>query len=290
LLSIKFSILTDLGDNMQTITKVHKVAAFTAGEEGGNPAGVMIRAACRRSLPCSALLPRWAIRKPCLPRRTAMAGACAIFRRMARWFCGHATIALGAVLAQQNGDGIFPLTTNHAQVTVEGRAHGNGATAALQSPATSSSPASPALVQEALKLFGYALSDLDDRIPPAIASGGVQHLVLALASRDKLRAMRYELGAGRSLMQRYGLTTISLVHAETPQRFHARNAFASSGVYEDPATGAAAAALAGYLRDLDWPHGGAIDIIQGEDMGAHHAKCRFRTRPAVRSGSRARPA
>jgi predicted PhzF superfamily epimerase YddE/YHI9 len=39
-------------------------------------------------------------------------------------------------------------------------------------------------------------------------------------------------------------------------------------VYEDPATGAAAAALAGYLRDLDWPHGGAIDIIQGEDMGA----------------------
>ena len=38
-------------------------------------------------------------------------------------------------------------------------------------------------------------------------------------------------------------------------------------MYEDPATGAAAAALAGYLRDLGWPHGGAIDIVQGEDMG-----------------------
>ena len=24
---------------------------------------------------------------------------------------------------------------------------------------------------------------------------------------------------------------------------------------------------AGYLRDLQWPHGGAIDLIQGEDMG-----------------------
>jgi predicted PhzF superfamily epimerase YddE/YHI9 len=33
------------------------------------------------------------------------------------------------------------------------------------------------------------------------------------------------------------------------------------------ATGAAAAAFAGYLRDLGWPHGGAIEIIQGEDMG-----------------------
>ena len=36
---------------------------------------------------------------------------------------------------------------------------------------------------------------------------------------------------------------------------------------EDPATGAATAALAGYLRDLGWPHGGRIDVVQGEDMG-----------------------
>ena len=42
---------------------------------------------------------------------------------------------------------------------------------------------------------------------------------------------------------------------------------AGLGIYEDPATGAAAAAFAGYLRDLGWPHGGAIEIIQGEDMG-----------------------
>ena len=131
-----------------------------------------------------------------------------------------------------------------------------------------SSPATPTLVQEALALFGYTLADLDDRIPPAVANGGAHHLILALKSRDKLRAMRYELAAGRELMRRYGFATISLIYAETPQRFHARNPFASGGVYEDPATGAAAAALAGYLRDLDWPHGGAIDIIQGEDMGA----------------------
>lgn len=69
------------------------------------------------------------------------------------------------------------------------------------------------------------------------------------------------------LMLANGFATISLIHAETPRRFDARNAFASGGVYEDPATGAAAAALAGYLRDLDWPHGGAIEIAQGEDMG-----------------------
>jgi PhzF family phenazine biosynthesis protein len=54
---------------------------------------------------------------------------------------------------------------------------------------------------------------------------------------------------------------------ETPQLFHVRSAFAAGGVVEDPATGAAAAAFAGYLRDIGWPHGGAIDIVQGEDMG-----------------------
>ena len=250
---------------MQTITKIHKVAAFTAGDQGGNPAGVMIRAA----------LPE----EPAMQRIAAEMGYSeTVFAAPHEdgWrvryfspdgevpFCGHATIALGTVLAQQNGDGIFPLTTNHTRVTVEGRADG----AALQSPATSSAPAPAALAAEALALFGYTQADLDDRIPPAIANGGASHLVLALAGRERLRAMRYELAAGRSLMQRHGLTTISLVHAETPQRFHSRNAFASGGVYEDPATGAAAAALGGYLRDLDWPHGGAIDIVQGEDMGA----------------------
>jgi predicted PhzF superfamily epimerase YddE/YHI9 len=38
-------------------------------------------------------------------------------------------------------------------------------------------------------------------------------------------------------------------------------------VYEDPATGAGTAALAGYLRSIQWPHGGQIEIIQGADMG-----------------------
>jgi len=79
--------------------------------------------------------------------------------------------------------------------------------------------------------------------------------------------MRYELNAGRDLMNGAGLATILLVYSETPQLFHTRNPFASGGVYEDPATGAATAAFAGYLRDIGWPHGGVIDIVQGEDMG-----------------------
>ncbi|MQA40135.1 PhzF family phenazine biosynthesis protein [Rugamonas aquatica] len=268
---------------MQTITKIHKVAAFTAGGQGGNPAGVMIRAA----LPDEPAMQRIAAEMGY--SETVFAAPAGDGWRVRYFspdgevpFCGHATIALGAVLAQQHGDGIFPLTTNHTRVTVEAQSSGNEGSAALQSPATTSAPAPAGLVAAALALFGYREGDLDQRIPPAVAHGGADHLVLALASRAQLSAMRYQLADGRSLMREHGLATISLVHAETPQRFHARNPFASGGVYEDPATGAAAAALGGYLRDLGWPHGGAIDIVQGEDMGA---PCHLRVQISDEPGS-----
>ncbi|MEJ1976900.1 MAG: PhzF family phenazine biosynthesis protein [Acetobacteraceae bacterium] len=81
-----------------------------------------------------------------------------------------------------------------------------------------------------------------------------------------------------------------MAYAETPRRFQVRNPFASGGVYEDPATGAAAAAFAGYLRAIGWPHGGSIEIVQGEDMGMRgHACGRISQRwPAPRSACPAR--
>ena len=68
-------------------------------------------------------------------------------------------------------------------------------------------------------------------------------------------------------MRHHGFVTIVLVWRESERLFHARNAFASGGVLEDPATGAAAAALAGMLRDQEMLADGELTIIQGEDMG-----------------------
>jgi len=246
---------------------VERIAAFCAGDQGGNPAGVVIAAA----MPPEADMRRIAAEVGF--SETVFAAPQAEGYRVRYFspesevpFCGHATIALGAALALRTGGGVFPLTTNHTSISVEGSKQGDVIAAALQSPATSSKPAPDALVDEALALFGYRRGDLDSRIPPALANGGADHLVLALSSRAALSAMKYELDAGRGLMNRWGLVTIALVHAENQQRFHARNPFASGGVYEDPATGAAAAAFAGYLRDIGWPHGGAIEILQGDDM------------------------
>ena len=247
---------------------VHHIAAFTEGMTGGNPAGVVI---------CDSL--------PDVPAMQAMAAGVGYSETAFaapvedRWrvryfapevevdFCGHATIAVGAELARREGSGRFALELNRARISVDGQYSADAWGASFLSPPTHSRNVSAAVIDEALALFGLARDDLDDRIPPAIANAGMDHLVLPLRERSALRAMRYSLDGGRDLARRQGITTFSLLHAETPQTFHARNPFPIGGVYEDPATGAAAAALAGYLRDLAWPHQGSIVIRQGEDMG-----------------------
>jgi PhzF family phenazine biosynthesis protein len=245
-----------------------RIAAFSDGDSGGNPAGVAIAAQLPPADEMQALAAEVGFSETAFAMPAGDGWRVRYFSPESEVpFCGHATIALGAALALQNGDGVYALTLNEAEITVEGRRDGDMIAAALQSPATRSAPAEERMLAEALALFGYTSDDLDSRIPPGFAEAGASHLVLALKSRAHLAAMTYDLDAGRAFMNREGLVTVSLVHAETPQLFHTRNPFASGGVYEDPATGAAAAALAGYLRDLDWPHGGAIDIVQGTDMG-----------------------
>ena len=249
------------------MTTVLRIAAFSDGDAGGNPAGVVIGAHPSedemRRIAAEVGYSETAFAEP-------LAGAWRVryFSPESEVpFCGHATIALGAALARAHGDGRFPLLLNDADIVVEGRRSGAGFAAALQSPPTHSSVAPGPLVEAVMEVFDFGKVDLHRRIPPARAHAGADHLVIGLASREALAAMHYGLAAGRLLMKAAGLVTIVLAWPESDQVFHTRNPFASGGVYEDPATGAGTAALAGYLRDLGWPHGGAIEVIQGEDMG-----------------------
>ncbi|WP_413165697.1 PhzF family phenazine biosynthesis protein [Aeromonas salmonicida] len=262
-----------------------RIAAFSDGLQGGNPAGVWIGASLpgvheMQHIAAEVGFSETAFAAPMstpLPQGVQAVEPTAELREWrVRYFspeaevpfCGHATIALGVALARRFGEGEYGLHLNQAVIKVSGWLDGEGHwQAALQSPPTHSKPAPAELVAAALDLFGYTPADLDPRIPPALIHGGADHLVLALNSRAALAAMGYELEQGRTLMRREGLVTILLAHAAREQLFHTRNPFAYGGVYEDPATGAATAAFAGYLRDIHWPHGGIIDLFQGEDMG-----------------------
>lgn len=251
------------------MSQVLRIAAFSDGNSGGNPAGVWIGDALPDAAAMQAIAAEVGFSETAFAAPAGEAFRVRYFSpAMEVPFCGHATIALGAALAHRYGERSFGLQLNDAAISVSGRRDGNTIAAALQSPPTRSAPLEAALRDALLDLFGYANDDLDERLRPAGIHGGADHALLALRSRAALARMSYDFERGRALMARAGLVTIALVNVETPRRFHVRNAFAAGGVVEDPATGAAAAAFAGYLRDIGWPHGGAIDIVQGEDMGA----------------------
>ena len=257
----------DLGPSREPVI-VRRLAAFSDGPVGGNPAGVVLAdampsVAAMQSIAADVGYSETAFATPLGDRWHVR-----YFSPEAEVpFCGHATVALGAALAERHGDGRYALHLETTDIVVEGRRDGPFRQAALQAPPTRSRPAPDERVTAALDLFGLDRDDLDPRIPTAEAHAGADHLVLMLTDRATLATMIYDFARGRTLMREAGWVTILLGHAHDPQRFATRNAFAWGGVVEEPATGAATAALAGYLRDFGWPHRGAIEVEQGVEMG-----------------------
>ena len=248
-----------------------RIASFSSDGKGGNPAGVVIGA----DLPAPDQMQTIAATLGF--SETAFAAPEGSGWRVRYYapvgevaFCGHATIALGAALGAQEGPGRFDLNLRDAQITVEAMQSDGEWHAALQSPQTWSKPLAKDVFQRLLALFSLAADDVDPAFPPTLGFAGVKHAILALKDRTKLAQMSYPFEAMRDLMGEHELVTVSLLHITDPSHFEARNAFASGGVVEDPATGAAAAALGGALVDLDWHGlraGGSFQISQGVDMG-----------------------
>lgn len=250
--------------------QLYRYAAFTTSPLGGNPAGVWVG----DTLPDAATMQRIAAEVGY--SETAFITPASGHDRTVRYyspqaevpFCGHATIASGVVLAEREGEGTYRFATLVGNVPVEVRTSGGQREASLTSVATRHERADEALVDGALAALRWSRDDLDSSIPPARAYAGAWHLVLAVRQRERLAALDYDFGALLALMQADSLTTLQLVWREGDGVLHARNPFPVGGIVEDPATGAAAAALGGYLRDAGIVAAPAsLTIHQGADMG-----------------------
>ena len=251
---------------------VQKIAAFSQGSQGGNPAGVVLLEEMESNEKMARVAAEVGYSETAFAASLDEAGKSWRVRYFSPEsevpFCGHATIALGAALGEKNGAGTYTLVLNDATITVEAENTSNGMVATLSSPPTNSRSMTEDEAEDIFGLFGLLPEELDARLAPARIHGGANHIVLPLKKRQRLAEMAYDLDKGRDVMRKHDLITVMLVHIEGDQSFVVRNAFASGGVLEDPATGAAAAAFAGYLRDSGWPHGGSFEIRQGEDMGS----------------------
>jgi PhzF family phenazine biosynthesis protein len=255
---------------MTSPQQLHRLAAFTDDPQGGNPAGVWIGDA----LPPSDHMQRIAAEVGYSETAFLAPGAAGgwtvrYFSPLAEVsFCGHATIASGVVLARMRGGGEYRFSTAAGDVDVRVEQQDGAWRASLQSVSTRQRPVTAELLEEVLDLLDWRGDELDPALPPVLAFAGAWHLVLAAAQPQRLDRLAYDFERLKALMLAHDLTTLQLVWRESSTRFHARNPFPVGGVVEDPATGAAAAALGGYLRDAALvPAPAQFEIIQGVTMG-----------------------
>ena len=252
------------------MTEILRYVAFSADPDGGNPAGVVLDArglddATMQSIAADVGFSETAF----LIDNGDGAHDVRYFSPLAEVpFCGHATVAAAVAYAERHGPGTLVLATRVGPVTVTTTERDGAIAATLISVAPRSAALRDDDLAMLLTILDWDASDLDPELPPRVAYAGAWHPILAADTRGRLADLEYNMAALGALMAHHEWTTIDLVWRESATVFHARNPFPPGGVFEDPATGAAAAAFGGYLRGLDLVTLPAtITIHQGDDMG-----------------------
>lgn len=250
--------------------EVLRYAAFTADGDGGNPAGVVLDAGALSDPQMLAIAAAIGYSETAFVVPTVADPILRFFSPVAEVaFCGHATIATAVALAERNGPGRLRMITPAGPLTISTRTDGGGLLATLTSPPTTTRPVEEPVLAAALRALRWTPGQLDPRYPAHVAYAGNQHLVLGVRDRDTLARLDYDYPALAALMAAQRWTTAQLFWSETATTFHCRDPFPPGGVVEDPATGAAAAAFGGYLRDLKLVPGPArVTVHQGYDMGS----------------------
>ncbi len=258
--------------------EILRYTAFAASDQGGNPAGVVLDAHGLSQSEMMTVAAQVGFSETAFLFPTVRTGneAGGTSHAAVRYyspraevpFCGHATIAAAVAYAERYGAGRIDLATQEGLVPVRTRQQGTQLLATLTSVTPSVQPIRADLLDRTLAALGWSQHSLDASLAPAVAFAGNYHPVLAVRSRQVLAGLDYDYDSLARIMSQQEWTTMQLMWREHADLFHSRNPFPPGGVVEDPATGAAAAALGGYLRSLGLvPPSRRVTIHQGDDMG-----------------------
>ena len=246
---------------------VLRYTAFSADPAGGNPAGVVLDARGLSAADMQRIAAEVGYSETAFlaPRADGGFDVRYFSPKAEVSFCGHATIAASVAHAERAGPGALSLHTGVGLVRVQVDA---GLVATLTSVAPRVAPLEDGDLAKLLAALRWRAADLDPALAPAIGYAGAWHPVIAVATRARLAQLDYDFDALGALMTRRDWLTVNLVHREDADTFHARNPFPPGGVVEDPATGAAAAALGAYLASKNaLPPARAFTIHQGAELG-----------------------
>lgn len=186
-------------------------------------------------------------------------------------FAGHPTVGTAFVLASTGrsdaNEMVFEEGVGPVPVRVDRNADRRVARCTLTAARLPEcGPAAPDTASIAAML-GLAGPDLAE--PAEAWSCGLPFLVVPLASVEALQRARLDPERWRELLSRYVTQNVYPIAQVDASNWRARMFAPGSGVAEDPATGSAAAALAGWLVRRAGATSGALhwEIRQGEEIG-----------------------
>jgi trans-2,3-dihydro-3-hydroxyanthranilate isomerase len=197
-------------------------------------------------------------------------------------FAGHPTVGTAVALAEL-GAFSWPRSESELAITLEEEAGsvpvtlerrlGRALHATLTAPRLPErGPDGPDAAGLA-RVLGLAADRLSPTLRPASWSSGVRFCCVPLRDADALASIALDLSAWRELMAEAWAKPVYAFALDDPRRgreIRARMFAPSLGMAEDPATGAAAVAIAGYLAEVqELPREGTASWIirQGEEMG-----------------------
>ncbi|MFF0945483.1 PhzF family phenazine biosynthesis protein [Kocuria sp. CPCC 205300] len=253
-------------------SNIRRYAAFSDTPTGGNPAGVVLDAATLDDAQMQDIAAQVGYSETAFLTGPITQDTVIPVRYFAPEgevdFCGHATIATAVALGDVAGYGAYQLATRVGIVRITADRDATGATGTLESPPLDCFPLQVAHLDALLQALGWSEADLDPEYPPAIGFGGNKHPILVSRDPQRLRTLDYNFDALQALCREHQWITVQLITSTGPGTWQARDPFPWGGVVEDPATGAAAAAFAGYLAFLERIiPGDSFVIHQGVDMG-----------------------
>jgi trans-2,3-dihydro-3-hydroxyanthranilate isomerase len=187
-------------------------------------------------------------------------------------FAGHPTVGTACVLAARGDvsapDIVLEEQVGPVPVHVARTARGWAATfAAAQKPQLQGAPIGP---EDAARLLGLDPEDVVAGSGLRVASCGVPFLVVPVADSAALGRARLKLDLWEKLLAgRAGEHVYVVTRDAADADLQVRMFAPSMGIVEDPATGAAAAAIGGWLAEQEPDRGAEVryQVAQGREMG-----------------------
>ena len=243
---------------------VHTVDAFSANNEGGNPAGVVVDADSLNATQMQSIAAAMGLSETAFIQHHPQAD------RAIRFFtpnaevglCGHATIASWHLLMEQGWvePGHYQMWTQSGMQQI--RCENNGRVAMSQNRPTFGPVLSPGPVAASLGISEMQLMDAK-ALPVQVASTGLHKIFAPIRDLESLMSIEPDLDAIEAISRSVDAIGIYCFTLESLNGGIAqcRNFAPVVGIQEDSATGTSAAATACLLF-----HHGAVNATEAGDL------------------------